>query len=279
MARTAAEKRTTFRALHQRGCFVLPNPWGVGSARLLQHLGFAALASTSSGYAWTTGRPDYAVTRDDVLAHLTSLCGAVDLPVNADFESGFAADPEAVAANVALAIGTGVAGLSIEDRKIDGTDALFDLPCAVERVRAAREAVDRSGEDVVLVARTEGLLCDPGAVGPAIDRLVAFAEAGADCLYAPGVRDPETVAAIVKAVAPKPVNVLVGSPGLTVAQLASLGVRRISVGGALARAAWAGFIRASKEILEHGTFGGFTGATPHGELEKLFKTAADTRAG
>ncbi len=233
MARTAAEKRATFRALHQRGCFVLPNPWDVGSARLLQHLGFAALASTSSGYAWTTGRPDYAVTRDDVLAHLASLCGAVDLPVNADFESGFATDPESVAANVALAIGTGVAGLSIEERKIDGTNALFDVPEAVARVRAAREAVDRTGEDVILVARTEGLLGDPGAVGPAIDRLVAFAEAGADCLYAPGVRDRSDIATMVRAVAPRPLNVLAMDPGLGVAEMAELGVRRVSVGGAL----------------------------------------------
>src|SRR4051794_12446155 len=163
MARTVADKRAHFCALHQEGCFVLPNPWDVDSARMLQHLGFAALASTSAGYAWTTGRPDYAVTRDDVLGHLASLCAAVDLPVNADFESGFAAEPEGVAANVLRAISTGVAGLSIEDRRLDGPDALFDLAYAVERIRAAREAIDRSGEDVILVARTEGLLGDPTA--------------------------------------------------------------------------------------------------------------------
>jgi 2-methylisocitrate lyase-like PEP mutase family enzyme len=269
MARTAAEKRATFRALHQRGCFVLPNPWDVGSARLLQHLGFAALASTSSGYAWTTGRPDYAVTRDDVLAHLTSLCGAVDLPVNADFESGFAAAPEAVAANVTLAIGTGVAGLSIEDRRIDGTDALFDLPYAVERVRAAREAIDRSGEDVVLVARTEGLLGDPGAVGPAIDRLVAFAEAGADCLYAPGVRDRSDIAAMVRAVAPRPLNVLAMDPGLSVAEMAELGVRRVRVGGALARVAW-GAMLAAAERIKAGSFDGLAGAARGEQMNDVF---------
>jgi len=191
MSRTLAEKRASFRALHEQGCFVLPNPWDVGSARMLQHLGFAALASTSSGYAWTTGRADYAVTRDDVLQHLTSLCEAVDLPVNADFESGFASDPEGVAANVGLAIRTGVAGLSIEDRELD-RPGLYAKAFAVERIRAARAAIDRSGEDVVLVARTEGLLSDPGALRPAIDKLVAFAEAGADCLYAPGVRERPT---------------------------------------------------------------------------------------
>src|SRR5918996_670891 len=238
MTRTVAEKRAGFRALHQQGCFVLPNPWDVGSARMLQHLGFAALASTSAGYAWTTGRPDYAVTRADVLQHLTSLCEAVDLPVNADFESGFASEPEGVAASVGLAIRTGVAGLSIEDRDLDGP-GLYDKALAVERIRAARAAIDQSGEDVILVARTEGLLSDPGALKPAIDKLVAFAEAGADCLYAPGVSGKEDIAAMVRAVAPKPLNVLVMGPEIGVAEFADLGVRRISVGGALARVAWA----------------------------------------
>jgi 2-methylisocitrate lyase-like PEP mutase family enzyme len=269
MARTTAEKRAIFRALHQQGCFVLPNPWDVGSARLLQHIGFAALASTSSGYAWTTGRPDHAVTRDDVLAHLTSLCEAVDLPVNADFESGFAAEPGDVAANVALAIKTGVAGLSIEDRKIDGTDALFDLPYAVERVRAARQAIDRSGEDVILVARTEGLLGDSGAVGPAIDRLVAFAEAGADCLYAPGVRDEADIAAMVRAVAPRPLNVLAMGSRLGIAEMAGLGVRRVSVGGALARVAW-GAMLAAAERIKAGSFDGLAGATRGQQLNDVF---------
>src|SRR3954469_17308524 len=188
MTRTVIEKRAAFRTLHEKGCFTLPNPWDVGSARMLQHLGFAALASTSSGYARTMGRPDYAVTRADVLQHLTFLCDAVDLPVNADFESGFASDPEGVAANVGLAVQTGVAGLSIEDRNVEAPPALYDRSFAVERIRAARAAIDQSGEDVILVARTEGLLSDPSAITPAIDKLVAFVEAGADCLYAPGVR-------------------------------------------------------------------------------------------
>lgn len=182
-----ASRRARFRALHGQGCFVIPNPWDVGSARLLQHLGFAALASTSSGHAWTRGRPDYAVSRDDALDHLTELCAAVDLPINADFKSGFAVEPEAVAANVGLAIGTGVAGLSIEDSKAGGK-GLHDLPFAVARIRAARAAIDRSGEDVILVARTEGLLADPETLKSAIEKLVAFADAGADCLYAPGVK-------------------------------------------------------------------------------------------
>jgi 2-methylisocitrate lyase-like PEP mutase family enzyme len=233
-----ADKRARFRALHQSGCFVLPNPWDRGSARLFQEMGFSALASTSSGYAWTTGRPDYAVARDDVLEHLALLCAAVDLPVNADFESGFAVEPEDVAANVTLAISTGIAGVSIEDTRLDGK-GLYDLPRAVERIKAARAAVDASGADVILVARTEGMLADPGAITPAIDKLVAFADAGADCLYAPGVKEKDHIAAMVRAVHPRPVNVLMFSAGLSGAELADLGVRRISVGGALARVGWA----------------------------------------
>lgn len=208
MPLTVAEKRAAFRRLHEQGCFVLPNPWDVGSARMLQHLGFAALASTSSGYAWTTGRPDNHVSRDDVLQHLTLLCQAVDLPVNADFEGGFAADPEAVAANVTLAIDTGVAGLSIEDMVTENPFVLYDDGLALERIRAARAAIDRAGADVLLVARTEGLLHDATQVSAAIDRLVAFADAGADCLYAPGVQNKADIAAMVKAVGPKPLNVL-----------------------------------------------------------------------
>lgn len=268
MAVTTADKRTRFRALHQDGCFVLPNPWDVGSARLLQHLGFAALASTSSGHAWTTGRPDNAVTRDGVLQHLALLCAAVDLPVNADFESGFAAEPEAVAASVGLAIQTGVAGLSIEDRDIAGP-GLYDRAFAVERIRAARAAIDQSGEDVILVARTEGLLSDPSALTPAIDKLVAFAEAGADCLYAPGVIGHADIAAMVRAVAPKPLNVLVMSPALTVAELAGLGVRRISVGGGLARVAWAAMLAAA-ETMKAGSFEGLAGGLPGKRLNDIF---------
>lgn len=266
---TTASKRAAFRALHEHGCFVLPNPWDVGSARLLQHLGFAALASTSSGHAWTTGRADYAVTRADVLQHLTSLCAAVDLPVNADFESGFAADPEALAANVGLAIETGVAGLSIEDRDVAEPFGLYDSAFAVERIRAARAAIDHSGEDVILVARTEGLLRDPTDITPAIDKLVAFAAAGADCLYAPGVQDKAHIVAMVRAVAPKPLNVLVMRPGTSVAELADLGVRRISIGGALARVAWAAALAAAEQI-KAGSFAGLAGAMPGNQLNGIF---------
>ncbi|MES3002724.1 MAG: isocitrate lyase/phosphoenolpyruvate mutase family protein [Pseudomonadota bacterium] len=261
--------RAAFRALHQTGCFVLPNPWDVGSARMLQHLGFSAVASTSAGYAWTIGRPDYAVTRDGVLAHLKQLCEAVDLPVNADFESGFAAEPEGVAANVKLAVDTGVAGLSIEDRDETPT-GLYEIGFAVERIRAARVAIDASGQDVILVARTEGMLIDPAALTPAIDKLVAFADAGADCLYAPGVTDPKDIATIVRAVAPKPVNVLVWKSGASLDQMAQLGVRRVSVGGALARTAWAGALAAAQQLRE-GSFDGLDAGTPSGKLNGIFK--------
>ncbi len=261
-------KRARFRALHRQGCFVIPNPWDVGSARLLQHLGFAALASTSSGHAWTRGRPDYAVPRDDVLGHLTELCASVDLPINADFEAGFAAEPEAVAANVTLAIKTGVAGISIEDSK-PGGKSLHGLPFAVDRICAARRAIDQSGEDVILVARTEGMLADPEAFTSAIDKLVAFADAGADCLYAPGVKRKEDIAAMVRAVAPKPLNVLMTGPGLSVAELADLGVRRISVGGALARVAWAAMLSAAEQM-KAGSFDGLAGSGPGKRLNDIF---------
>jgi 2-methylisocitrate lyase-like PEP mutase family enzyme len=270
MTRTTAEKRAAFRALHRQGCFVLPNPWDVGSARLLQHLGFAALASTSAGYAWTTGRPDHAVTRADVLRHLATLCEAVDLPVNADYESGFAADPAGVAVSVELAVGTGVAGLSVEDRDTELAGfRLYETPLALERVRAARAAIDRTGEDVILVARTEGLLNDPAALAPAIDRLVAFAEAGADCLYAPGVREKVEIAAMVRAVAPRSLNVLVMGSGPSVAELAELGVRRISVGGSLARVAW-GAVLAAAERMREGSFDGLAGGASGKELNDVF---------
>ena len=268
MARTTAEKRAHFRALHEQGCFILPNPWDVGSARLLQHLGFDALASTSSGYAWTTGRSDNTVSRDDVLQHLTALSAAVDLPVNADFESGFAADPEGVAANVALGIKTGVAGLSIEDRKLDGS-GLYEKSFAVERIRAARAAIDQSKEGVLLVARTEGLLSDPSALTPAIDKLVAFAEAGADCLYAPGVVGKEAILTMVRAVAPKPLNVLVMNPAVPLAELADLGVRRVSIGGSLATVAWAATVDAAKAI-KGGKFDSLAGGMSGRELNGIF---------
>ena len=236
---------------------------------MLQHLGFFALASTSSGYAWSTGRADYAVTRSDVLQHLTSLCAAVDLPVNADFESGFAADPEGVAANVGLAVKTGVAGLSIEDRELEAPFGLYDNAFAVERIRAARVAIDQSGEDVILVARTEGLLGDPNALSPAIDKLVAFAEAGADCLYAPGVRKKSDIQAMVRAVAPKPLNVLSMNLDLSVTELADLGVRRISVGGALARVSWAAMLSTANQM-KAGSFKGLSSGIPGQELNEIF---------
>jgi 2-methylisocitrate lyase-like PEP mutase family enzyme len=269
MTVTVTAKRTRFRALHKEGCFILPNPWDIGSARMHQHLGFSALASTSTGFAWTMGKPDYAMTRDGVLGHLKALCEAVDLPVNADFESGFATDPDGVAENIKLAIDTGVAGISIEDRKLGDLSNLYDEAQSLDRIRAARSAIDASGEDVILVARTEGLLIDPGAVSKAIDKLVAFAEVGADCLYAPGVGKKEDILAMVRAVAPKPVNVLVMGPGITAQELEDLGVRRISVGGALALSAWGAMVVAS-EKLKAGIFDGLGGPTPGGQLNDIF---------
>ncbi|NYF77898.1 isocitrate lyase/PEP mutase family protein [Granulicella arctica] len=241
--------RATFRRLHEQGCFVLPNPWDVGSARRLERLGFAALATTSAGYAWTMGREDGDLSRDEVVEHLRTMCAATDLPINADFEAGFADTPEGVAANVTLAVTTGVAGLSIEDRI---GKKLYDLPIARERIQAAREAIDRSGEDVLLVARSEGFLVGRTELAATIERLVAYAEAGADCLYAPGIKDAEAIAAVVAAVAPKPVDVLL-LPGMSVAELSALRVRRISVGSALAAATWSGFDRAAKQLIEEGT--------------------------
>lgn len=273
MTRTVAERRAAFRALHDHGCFVLPNPWDVGSARVLAHLGFEALASTSSGHAWTTGRPDNAVTRDEVLAHLTTLCAAVDLPINADFESGFATDPDDVFTNVGLAVASGVAGLSIEDLASDGS-GLHERQLAIERIRAARAAIDASGHDVLLVARTEGMLIDADTLTSSIDRLVAFAEVGADCLYAPGAASKEDIVAIVESVAPKPVNVLVGSASaMTLGDFADLGVRRISVGGGLARVAW-GAAFAAAEQLKAGSFAGLVNAAPSMKLNRIFDTGS-----
>lgn len=269
MARTVTEKRRIFRDLHRSGCFVIPNPWDIGSARLLEGMGFAALASTSSGFAWTRGRPDNGVARDDVLAHLTELAAAVDVPINADFESGFAREPAEVAANVTRAIATGVAGLSIEDRAPDR--GLFDRALAIERIAAAHRAIAASGEDVLLVARTEGLLDDPQAVSVAIDRLVAFAEAGADVLFAPGVTEKADIAAMVRAVAPKPVNVLVLRPNMRVAEFAELGVRRLSVGGGLARVAWAA-VTATAEALRQGDLSGLAQGLPARQLNGMFAT-------
>jgi 2-methylisocitrate lyase-like PEP mutase family enzyme len=267
---STTDKRTTFRKMHEAGCFVLPNPYDVGSARALQNLGFKAVASTSAGFAWTIGRPDNRVTLEDVLQHLTALCGAVDLPVNADFEGGFAHKPEKVAANVAAAVKTGVAGLSIEDSTGDATKPLYERASAIERIKAARSAIDADGSGVLLTGRCEGFLVGQTDLNMVIDRLTAYAEAGADCLYAPGIKTREEISAVVKAVHPKPVNLLIGASGLSVAQAAGLGVRRISVGGSLARTAWSGFMRAAREIAEQGTFTklgqGYSGA----ELNKMF---------
>lgn len=269
MQRSIEEKRSAFRELHARGCFLIPNPWDVGSARFLERQGFSALASSSAAFAWSTGRPDYAVTLEDVLAHLRALSAAVNVPINADFESGFARDPEGVAAHVGRAAATGIAGLSIEDRDTERDATLYEPALAIERIRAARAALAGSG--VLLVARTEGLLHDPSAIGPAIDRLVAFADAGADCLYAPGVRDERHIADMVRAVAPRPLNVLAMNPALGVEALAQLGVRRISVGGSLARVLW-GSLQTAVAQLRAGSFAGLAGAMPGAELNAIFKS-------
>ena len=269
MKPTLAEKRTAFRALHRTGCFLIPNPWDVGSARMLAHAGFAALATTSSGHAWSIGKPDYGVTLDDALAYLREVSEAVDLPINADFEAGFANDAEGVAANVTRAIATGIAGVSIEDRDVENGGRLYDKAMSLERLAAARKAIDRSGEDVMLVARTEGLLDDPSQVSAATDKLVAFAAAGADCLYAPGVWKSEDIAAMVRAVAPKPVNVLVMKPDRKLAELADLGVRRISIGGALAAVGWAAVVKAAEEM-KAGSFTALGGRLPGSRLNGIF---------
>ncbi len=275
MERLSGSARTTrFRALHESGTFVIPNPWDVGSARLLAGLGFKALATTSSGFAWSTGRRDNHVTLDDALAHMRELVSAVDLPVNADFESGFAATPDGVGANVTRAVETGISGLSIEDSTGDPADPLFPRTLAVERIAAARQAIDSSGSGVLLVGRTEGFIVGRPDLDETLARLVAFAEAGADCLYAPGIRTREQIVAVVQAVAPKPVNVLVGAPFTTVEELRALGVRRISVGGALARAAWGGFLTAARELAEHGTFTALGQAVPFAELDGMFSGEA-----
>jgi 2-methylisocitrate lyase-like PEP mutase family enzyme len=242
-------RRATFRTLHEAGCFVLPNPWDLGSLRRLEKLGFAAVASTSSGLAWSLGREDGEVDRDDVLNHLEVLCESTDLPVNADFEAGFADRPEEVAANVRLAVQTGVAGLSIEDRT---ARELYELPLAAERIEASREAIDQAGGDVILVGRSEGFLVGRTGIDDTIERLAVYADAGADCLYAPGIEDPAHIEAVVAAVAPKPVNVLLFGPDMRVDDLAALGVRRVSVGGCLARAAWTGFDEAARLLRDRG---------------------------
>jgi 2-methylisocitrate lyase-like PEP mutase family enzyme len=266
-------RRAAFRKLHESGCFVIPNPWDIGTARYLRQLGFKALASTSAGFAFSRGLPDAEVSCESMLSHIAEIVAASDLPVNADFESGYAQDAEGVARNVGLCVETGVAGLSIEDSTGDRVKPLYDSPVAVERMKAARGAIDATGEDVLLVGRAECYLV--GHAEPlkeSIRRLQAYAEAGADVLYAPGVRERADIQAIVSAVSPKPVNVLMSAnTGLNVSDLADVGVRRISVGSSLARAAWGGFIRAAKAIAEEGSFAGFDGGAPFAELNGFFR--------
>jgi 2-methylisocitrate lyase-like PEP mutase family enzyme len=267
-----ADKRRAFLRLHQHGCFVIPNPWDVGSARYLQSLGFKALATTSSGFAWSHGHRDGGMSRDRVLDHLTEMVEATDLPINADFEHGFAPDAAGVAESVRLAVETGVAGLSIEDSTGQAAKPLFDTDTAIERIRAARAAIDKAGADTMLIGRAEGFLVGQPDIEQIIARLKAYANAGADCLYAPGISSAEHISAVVAAVAPKPVNLLVGfNADLTLAKIAALGVRRVSVGGALACAAWGGFMRAAKLIKEEGKFDGFADAASGSALNTIFR--------
>ena len=277
-----APRRAAFRALHESGCFVIPNPWDAGTARYLRHLGFKALATTSSGFSFSKALPDtdWAVPLDLALGHIAEIVASTELPVSADFESGYAHDPDGVAANVTRCVATGVAGLSIEDSTGDPSKPLYDLDHAVERIRAARAAIDATGADVVLTARAECYLVGRAEpLAEAIRRLTAYAEAGADVLYAPGPRKRDDIRAIVEAVAPKPVNIIMSSnTGLTVDDLAGLGVRRISVGSALARAAWTGFIRAATGIAREGRFGGFDGTVSFGDLNGFFRRDLEDRS-
>jgi 2-methylisocitrate lyase-like PEP mutase family enzyme len=267
---TIAEKRHAFWRLHETGCFVIPNPWDVGSARYLQGLGFQALATTSGGFAFAAGYPDGEVPRDLMLDHIAEIVETSDLPVNADFQNGFADDPSGVGESVRLCVDTGVAGLSIEDSTGDKENPLYDLDHAVARLKAARRAIDKTGGGVLLTGRAEGFIAGRPDLDDTVRRLKAYAQAGADCLYAPGIRTREQIAAVVEAAAPKPVNVLMSSPGLTVGDLAQLGVRRVSVGSALARTAWGAFVRAARGIADTGSFDAFRDAAPGGELNSFF---------
>ena len=266
-------RRAAFRKLHESGCFVIPNPWDAGTARYLRHLGFPALATTSAGYAFGEALPDNAVTLESMLRHVAEIVAAVDLPVNADFEGGFAREPEGVAANVKRCVETGVAGLSIEDSTGDRGNPLFELPLAVERIQAARAAIEATGTGVLLTARAECYLTGhPEPFGEAMRRLEAFAKAGADVLYAPGVTAPEEIKAMIAALSPKPVNFLMfRNLGLRVTDVAEWGVRRISVGSSLARAAWSGFLRAAELIAKEGSFAGFDGMVPFAEINGFFR--------
>ena len=272
MDNAIAARRRAFRKLHESGCFVIPNPWDVGSARWLEGMGFKALATTSSGNAWSRGRFDGGLSRDEVLAHLRELVHATNLPVNADFENGYGARPEDVAQSVRMAVDAGVAGLSIEDSTGNAAQPLFDIAEGVARMRAARKAIDESGADVMLVGRSEGFWVGKPDLNDTIARLKAYSEAGADCLYAPAVKTRPDIEAIVKAVAPKPVNLLIGGTSeFSMKDVEAMGVRRVSVGGALARAAWGGFMRAARGILDDGRFDGFKDAAPGAELNGFFQ--------
>ena len=268
-----ADKRRTFHAMHQSGCFVIPNPFDVGTARYLQSMGFKALATTSSGFAWTKAKSDNGITRDMAIAHLHEMVEATDVPVNADFEAGFAHDADGVAESVRLAVETGVAGLSIEDSTGVAAAPLYEMEQAIQRIRAARRAIDAAGGDTLLVGRAECFLVGRPDLDETIARLRAYSNAGADCLYAPGISTREQIAAVVAGIAPKPCNLLISGPWpLSVADVEALGVRRISVGGALARSAWGGFIRAAKMIAEQGRFDALSEAASGKELNGLFKS-------
>lgn len=276
MRPSIADKRATFRRLHESGCFVIPNPWDVGSAIMLQKLGFKALASTSAGMAWAMGRPDTGVSRADVIEHLAAVVDAVDLPVNADYENGFADEPAGVAESVRLAVEAGVAGLSIEDSTGNREAPLYDFGLAVDRIAAARAAIDAAGGDTLLTGRSEGFIAGRPDLDETIRRLQAYSAAGADCLYAPGIREEAQILAVVQAVAPKPVNVL--TFGMPVARLAELGVRRISVGGSLARAAYGEFLRAARQIADEGSFDAFGRAATGAELNGFFAERREPRS-
>jgi 2-methylisocitrate lyase-like PEP mutase family enzyme len=267
--KTIEEKRENFRQLHERGCFAIPNPWDIGTAKYLQHLGFKAIATTSAGFAFARGLPDGSVKRDEMVAHIRELVDATDIPVNADFENGYADDPNWCAEHARLCADTGVAGLSIEDAADRKESPIYDVDLAVERIHAVREGLHDTG--VLLVGRAEGFLVGRESLDQVIKRLVKYSEAGAECLYAPGFKDRDSNKAIVEAVAPKPVNVLIGGAGgLTMRDAVEIGARRVSVGGAFARAAWGGFIRSAKELMEQGTFDELKHAADYAELQKLF---------
>ena len=266
---TISERRETFRQLHASGCFVIPNPWDLGSARVLAQLGFPALATTSSGFAWTLGRPDNGIAIEDALAHFRAIAEGTDIPVNADFQGGFAVEPASVGENVTAVVATGIAGLSIEDSTGEASSPLFEFALAVERIRAARAAIDATLSGVLLTGRSEGFIVGRPDLRETVRRLVAYAEAGADCLFAPGLRNPSDIRTVVTEVAPRPVNVI-ASGALSVQELADLGVRRISVGSGLARAAWRGFLDAAREIAATGSFASLERAVPFAEMNATF---------